>query len=73
MEISELFHTVEIEIYLMDHDATEALHEIEKRLSVAKTALEKLANLGNGDQPGNSHGNIIAQTALKAVIGGGGL
>lgn len=27
-------------------------------------ALQKLACLGNGDQPGNSTGNVIAQQAL---------
>jgi len=28
-------------------------------------ALEKLAKLGNGDQYGNSNGNVIAQDALR--------
>lgn len=30
-----------------------------------RTALEKLAKLGNGDRYGNSDGNVIAQDALK--------
>ena len=32
-------------------------------------ALEKLACLGNGDMPGNSEGNCIAQAAIKAAKG----
>lgn len=31
-----------------------------------RAALGKLAVLGNGDKPGNSKGNIIAQEALRA-------
>jgi hypothetical protein len=31
-----------------------------------RAALEKLARLGNGNQYGNSDGNVIAQKALKA-------
>jgi hypothetical protein len=37
--------------------------EIEK----LREALEQLACLGNGDKWGNSHGNTIAQQALKAT------
>ena len=36
----------------------------ETRAEGYRTALQKLACLGNGDEPGNSIGNCIAQTAL---------
>lgn len=39
-------------------------------LEKAKAALEQLARLGNGDQLGNSDGNMIARRAL-AELGGG--
>lgn len=43
--------------------------ELEEKLAAAekmREALEQLARLGNGDEYGNSDGNIIAQQALKA-------
>lgn len=43
--------------------------ELAKLALVAIIALEKLAKLGNGDEWGNSNGNIIAQQALIAVKG----
>lgn len=33
----------------------------------AEKALERLACLGNGDRPGNSDGNVIAQAALATI------
>lgn len=33
-----------------------------------RKALEKLSCLGNGEIPGNSEGNVIAQTALKELV-----
>ena len=40
-------------------------------LAALREALERLARLGNGDKYGNSEGNVIAQDALKALLGGG--
>jgi hypothetical protein len=37
------------------------------REKLALEALENLSRLGNGDRPGNSEGNVIAQNALKAI------
>ena len=39
--------------------------ELQSQLDKYKTALEKLARLGNGDRYGNSEGNCIAQQALE--------
>lgn len=38
-------------------------------MQMALEALEKLARLGNGDQYGNSEGNMIAQAALAKATG----
>lgn len=42
------------------------LHEVNQELV---EALEKLARLGNGDQLGNSEGNMIARAALAKAQG----
>ncbi len=36
-------------------------------IQIMREALEKLAKLGNGNEYGNSDGNIIAQDALKKI------
>jgi hypothetical protein len=53
-------------MWARDGDAkTAALLRTQHALIVQMAkALEKLACLGNGDQPGNSTGNVIAQQAL---------
>ena len=38
-----------------------------EKLRIAEVALEKLSRLGNGDQRGNSEGNLIAQYAIKGM------
>ena len=43
------------------------LARAEADLAAARKALEALACLGNGDRPGNSEGNVIAQRALAAI------
>lgn len=40
------------------------VRNLERRLTVAREALETLAKLGNGQHYGNSDGNIIAFNAL---------
>jgi hypothetical protein len=40
---------------------------LEKRLAIAVAALKELSCLGNGDQPGNSTGNRIAQETLAQI------
>ena len=45
--------------------ANERIKQLEAREAVLVEALEKLARLGNGDQYGNSNGNVIAQAALN--------
>ena len=47
------------------YDAT--LATAEKRLALAVAALKELSCLGNGDQPGNSTGNRIAQETLAQI------
>ena len=42
-------------------------HSLEKRLAIAVAALKELSCLGNGDQPGNSTGNRIAQETLAQI------
>ena len=42
-------------------------HSLEQRLSIAVDALKELSCLGNGDQPGNSTGNRIAQETLAQI------
>jgi hypothetical protein len=37
---------------------------LRKQVAIARDNLQKLSCLGNGDQPGNSIGNTIAQDAL---------
>lgn len=37
------------------------------KLALAEAALEELSCLGNGNRPGNSDGNVIAQNALKRI------
>ena len=49
------------------HNATIALGFVNMKLAIAQQALEKLACLGNGDIPGNSVGNCIAQEALELM------
>lgn len=48
------------------HEANVKLHEVNEDL--LKT-MRQLACLGNGDQYGNSDGNIIAQVALNKATG----
>lgn len=48
-------------------DAANAIEKLIAERDVYKTALEKLARLGNGDQYGNSDGNVIAIAALKGA------
>lgn len=45
-----------------------AVTQLEARLAVAVDALEALSKLGNGDQPGNSAGNVMAQEALTKIM-----
>lgn len=42
-------------------------NQTQEALKMAIEALEKLARLGNGDSYGNSDGNCIAISALKAI------
>ena len=42
-------------------------HSLEQRLAIAVAALKELSCLGNGDQPGNSTGNRIAQETLAQI------
>jgi len=39
----------------------------QRKINMAKAALEKLSCLGNGEHYGNSKGNVIAQEALKEL------
>lgn len=51
--------------YTEDVEKLRKLHrDLERRLTVAREALETLAKLGNGQHYGNSTGNIIALAAL---------
>lgn len=45
----------------------ELVAQLLKMLEVANEKLDKLSKLGNGDRPGNSEGNIIAQEALTEM------
>ena len=40
---------------------------LERKLGLAVAALKELSCLGNGDQPGNSTGNRIAQETLAQI------
>jgi hypothetical protein len=42
-------------------------HSLEQRLALAVAALKELSCLGNGDQPGNSTSNRIAQETLAQI------
>ena len=42
-------------------------HSLEQRLAFAVAALKELSCLGNGDHPGNSTGNRIAQKTLAQI------
>lgn len=55
------------EAYMQKSEATIAQQE--KQIMVAQIYLNELSRLGNGDEPGNSDGNVLAQEAL-AKIGG---
>jgi hypothetical protein len=44
-----------------------ACQKRQEEIDKLREALEQLACLGNGDKWGNSHGNTIAQQALKAT------
>ncbi len=60
-ELTKKFdHAMAMSKRLMDE--RDQLRAVAKRL---REALVKLACLGNGNLPGNSHGNIIAQQALS--------
>ena len=51
-----------------NHNCLELCRRLEKlqgQVDRYKTALEKLARLGNGEHYGNSDGNVIAQQALQ--------
>ena len=45
------------------------IEELEAKLGRAVYALEKLARLGNGEDYGNSDGNMIARAALEGLEG----
>lgn len=45
----------------------ETVIELSAQQEAMRTALEKLARLGNGDHYGNSNGNVIAQECLAAL------
>ena len=55
--------------YITQEDAVsyELSQSLEQRLAVAVAALKELSCLGNGDQPGNSTGNRIAQETLAQI------
>jgi len=46
-------------------EAYKELAFLRARVEKYGQALDKLATLGNGDSPGNSTGNLIAQKALE--------
>lgn len=46
---------------------TDEADKLIKALEVAKDALQKLSCLGNGERPGNSVGNSIAQEAIATI------
>jgi len=48
-------------------DAAAELRRLEEEIQQQLEALEKLARLGNGDQYGNSQGNMIARAAIAAA------
>lgn len=48
-----------------DRNVAERLVWMEAENARMRQALEKLSRLGNGDLPGNSDGNLIAQAALN--------
>ena len=50
----------------VEHAIAREITLIEK-LRVAEEALRKLSCIGNGDRPGNSEGNVIAQEALARI------
>lgn len=41
----------------------------DEKIAIMRKALRELSCLGNGDRPGNSNGNEIAQRALTACYG----
>lgn len=45
------------------------IYRLEVKICIMKAALNKLSTLGNGEIPGNSVGNEIAQKALKDIEG----
>lgn len=45
----------------------DGIKQIKRRLGLAEIALERLAKLGNGENYGNSVGNVIAIDALKDI------
>ena len=51
-----------------DHSWLRHSENLERRLTIAREALGKLAKLGNGRHYGNSDGNIIAFDALTLTI-----
>ena len=60
----------------LDRQCVTAMYEMEQalqsqaeRIKELEAALEKLARLGNGDQYGNSDGNMIARAALSKYKG----
>jgi hypothetical protein len=55
--------------YITQEDVVpyELSQSLEKRLAIAVAALKELSCLGNGDQPGNSTGNRIAQETLAQI------
>ena len=48
-------------------DLMAQIGEVAKQRDELLAALEKLARLGNGDQYGNSDGNMIARAAIASV------
>ena len=54
-----------IEHYSLQFAIVALIKDLQADNERMRTALEKLAKLGNGDRYGNSDGNVIAQDALK--------
>lgn len=72
MDIQARQQWIEAATRLMDNQsdinmATIQFNVLMDQIDIAVKALEQLSKLGNGEQLGNSDGNVIAQKALEQM------